>query len=110
MRDRVFLGNGACDFAGDGGPASAAILCYPVSMAAESKGNLFIADQENIRVRSVNSSGIIQTIAGTGIQGYNGDGLLATQTNLDLVMGLAVGRDGTVYVTDTLQSRVRKIK
>lgn len=106
----TIAGNGECGFSGDGGPGAAAVLCWPIGVAADSKGNVFIADQGNVRVRSINSSGIIQTLAGTGFQGYNGNGLPAAQTNLDTVVGLAIGRNGTVYLTDVSQDRVRRIK
>ena len=102
-------GNGTCGFSGDGGPATSAMLCVDQAIAVDSKGNLYIADFGNSRVRSVDTSETIQTIAGTGLSGYNGNGLLATQTNLDSLWGIAVDTAGTVFLVDTIQSRVRKI-
>jgi sugar lactone lactonase YvrE len=106
----TIAGTGECNFSGDGGPATAATLCWPYGVAADNKGNILIADYGYGHVRSVNKSGVIQTIAGTGVGGYNGNGLPATQTNLDTIVSLAVGSNGAVYVVDSLQSRVRKIK
>jgi hypothetical protein len=104
-------GTGVCDFSGDGGPARKATLCQPIAVAADAPGNLYIGDAGNARVRKVNKSGIIQTIAGTGsIQGYNGDGLPAKKTNLDYPVSVAVSPVGVVNVADDVQSRVRKIE
>jgi sugar lactone lactonase YvrE len=102
-------GTGVCGFSGDGGPATAAEICYPWGVAVSKKGSLYIADYGNARVRVVDSSGTIQTLAGTGMGGYNGNGLLATQTNLDAVLGVAVNSSGVAYVLDEFQQRVRKI-
>ena len=103
-------GNGICGFSGNGGAATAAKLCSPSGVAFDSKGNLYIADFSNRRVRIVNSAGIISGLAGTGKTGYNGDGLPATKTNLDAPSALRVSPSGTVYVDDVLQYRVRKIQ
>ena len=98
-----------CGFSGDGGPATSASLFMPEGVAVDSRGNLFIADWVNRRVRSVNSAGIIQTLAGTGIRGYNGNGLPATQTNLDSPQTLALKSHRFLYVGDAIQQRVRRI-
>src|SRR5436305_1133171 len=68
------VGIGTPGFSGDGGAASAAELKTPTCVAVDGAGNLFIADQDNNRIRKVNTSGIISTIAGTGIIGSSGDG------------------------------------
>ncbi len=106
----TIVGTGECNFSGDGGPATAATLCWPYGVAADNKGNILIADYGYGHVRSVNKSGVIQTIAGTGVGGYNGNGLPATQTNMDTIVSLAVGGGGAVYVVDSAEGRVRKIK
>ncbi len=100
-------GTGTLGFSGDGGLATAAMIALPQDVALDTRGNLYIADWVNARVRVVNASGIIETIAGTGIPGYNGDGLPATRTNLDPI-GVTV-RDGSVYVSDEGSYRVRKV-
>lgn len=104
------VGTGACGFSGDGGPAASAMVC-PFSVALDSKGNLFIADLDNARIREVNRLGTIQTLAGTGsFAGYNGNGLPAKQTNFDYPAALAVSPSDALYVDDLLQYRVRKIQ
>src|SRR5262245_43979300 len=67
-------GNGQPGYAGDGGPATAAKLFSPVGVVVDSAGNLYIADLDNNRVRKVTPGGVISTIAGTGVAGFNGDG------------------------------------
>ena len=100
---------GVCKFSGDGGPAISASLFFPEGVTVDARGNLFIADWGNRRVRSVNNAGIIQTLAGTGLRGYNGNGLPAAQTNLDSPQTLALKSHRFVYVGDAIQQRVRKI-
>jgi sugar lactone lactonase YvrE len=105
----TLAGNGTCGFSGDGGPGNLAMVCDPSGVAVDTNGNVFIGDTGNARVRSVNSSHIIQTIVGTGsFTGYNGNGLPALQTNLDGVYDVAVNRSGVVYWSDYVQFRVRK--
>ena len=101
-------GNGTCGYSGDGGLATSAKLCLPTGVTVDSSGNLFIGDYNNSRLRKV-AAGVISTFAGTGIAGYNGDGLLATQTNLDGPAAVAVSPAGIVYIADDGQYRVRKI-
>lgn len=103
-------GNLTCGYSGDGGPATSAALYNPMGIALDNRGNLYIADLYNVRVRSVDPSGTIQTLAGTGVQGYNGNGLPALLTNIDAPTGLTVDRTGAVYISDTSQDRVRRIK
>jgi len=102
-------GNGMCGYSGDSGPAISAKLCLPIGVAVDSHGSLFIGDYNNVRVRMV-AAGKISTFAGTGTAGYNGDGLLASQTNLDGPVAVAVSpTTGIVYVDDDGQYRIRKI-
>jgi sugar lactone lactonase YvrE len=101
-------GNGTSGFSGDGGPATSATLFLPSDVAVDAKGNFYIADWINFRVRSVNSSGTIETLAGSGGFGYNGNGIPATEANM-FPVGLAVGPSGAVYVADQSSYRVRKI-
>ena len=67
-------GDGVRDYSGDGGPATAASLNWPRDVAVDSAGNLYIADADNYRIRKVDTSGIITTVAGTGTYGFSGDG------------------------------------
>ena len=101
-------GSGTRGYGGDGGPATAAFLSAPADVATDTKGNIYIADSINARVRVVDSSGTINTIAGTGALGYNGNNLPATSTNI-FPTGINVSSKGVVYVTDQLSYRVRKI-
>jgi sugar lactone lactonase YvrE len=101
-------GTGTCGFSGDGGAAASAKLCIPEGLAVDTKGNFYIGDSGNFRVRTVNNTSTISTFAGTGNRGYNGNGLLATQTNVDRPVGFAI-KSNIVYEVDAVQGRVRKI-
>jgi uncharacterized protein (TIGR03437 family) len=99
-------------FSGDGGPATSAGLLLPGGVAVDSNGNLYIADIGNNRIRKVNASGIINTVAGNGSKGYSGDGGAATSAMFNFSssrVGLAVDAAGNLYITDTGNSRVRKV-
>jgi sugar lactone lactonase YvrE len=101
-------GNGQTGFSGDGGPATSATLFEPTDVAVSVAGNLYIADANNFRVRTVDPAGTINTYAGSGGIGYNGDNLPATQTNL-FPNGLAIAPNGIIYVSDDGSYRVRRI-
>jgi hypothetical protein len=102
-------GTGTSGFSGDGGPATAARLSAPRTMAADAAGNIYIVDTQNHRVRRVGTSGVIATIAGTGTSGYSGDGGPATSAQLNNPHGIAVDGAGNVYVADSPNQRIRKI-
>jgi hypothetical protein len=97
-------------FSGDGGPATAARLSDPHAIAVDAQGNLYISDRNNHRVRKVTPQGIITTIAGTGVEGYNGDGGPGTQAQLAFPEGIAVDAAGNVYVADSMNNAVRKLQ
>jgi len=94
---------------GDGGPAVDASLTHPTSLAVDGSGNVYIADHEARKVRKVASDGTISTFAGTGNQGFGGDGGLATDADLDDVNGVAADAAGNVYISDMSQHRVRRV-
>ena len=96
-------------FGGDGGPATDAILSWAGGVAVDLAGNVLIADTGNQRIRRVDTSGLITTIAGTGSQGYSGDGGPATEARLSFPLGVAVDIAGNVYFADTNNHRIRKI-
>ena len=98
-------------FSGDGGPATAALLNYPTSMAVDGAGNLYIADTDNHRIRKVTAgTGIITTIAGSVIAGFSGDNGPAANATLNTPTGVAVTSDGTtIYIADQKNHRVRRI-
>jgi sugar lactone lactonase YvrE len=103
-------GNGVQGFAGDSGLATSAELDSPAGLALDAAGDLFIADSHNHRVREVAAAtGVIATIAGTGVAGFSGDGGMATAARLDLPTALALDTAGDVYVADTENHRVRRI-
>ena len=96
-------------FRGDGGPATAASLQAPSGVFLDSARNLFIADRGNHRLRRIDASGTITTVAGSGTAGYAGDGGQATEARLNTPSGVCVDRDGNVYVADTYNHRVRRV-
>ena len=94
---------------GDGGQARSAFLNQPAAVAFDLSGNLLIAERNGLRVRSVDRNGLISTIAGNGQFGFNGDGGPATSATLQAPAGLAVAADGSFFIADTNNSRVRKV-
>lgn len=106
----TIAGTGVAGFSGDGGPATAAQLRDPVDLAFDPEGNLHIAELRNQRVRRIDAvSGVITTIAGTGTQGYNGDGIAATSADLFYPSGIAFDRKGHLFIGDTGNDRVRRV-
>lgn len=92
-------GNGSAGFSGDGGPALSARLCYPEDVAVDNQGNIYIADTRNHRIRLVDQTGMITTIAGNGQPGSTGDGGPAVVASVEWPRGLAIARSGELYVT-----------
>ncbi|MDA8185337.1 MAG: hypothetical protein M0035_13100, partial [Actinomycetota bacterium] len=103
------VGTGEEGSSGDGGPATAAQLYYPRGLALAPDGSLYIADAGNHRVRRVDPSGIITTVAGTGEEGSSGDGGPATAARLRYPSALALAPDGSLYLADTSNHRVRRV-
>jgi sugar lactone lactonase YvrE len=102
-------GTGTTGYSGDGGLATNANLNTPSGVALDAAGNLYIGDAGNYRVRRVDPNGIITTFAGTGTQGFTGDGGPALQARLGYPTGLAVDASQNVYVVDHSNSRIRRI-
>jgi large repetitive protein len=103
-------GVGVQGYSGDAGPATAARLSLPQSVAFDATGNMCIADTGNNVVREVDAAtGIIRTVAGTGVGGYNGDAKLATTAMLNSPWSVTFGIDGLLYIADLNNSRVRKV-
>jgi len=105
----TIAGTGEEGFGGDGGPAIEARLGFPSAIAIDEEGNLYIADFINHRIRRVSKDGIITTIAGTGEPEYNGDGIPALACNIGEPCGVAVDKDGYVYIGDQINKRVRVV-
>lgn len=102
-------GQGTSGFGGDGGPATSAFLNEPSGVAVDNAGNIYIADYGNCRIRKVNTSGIISTIAGSGQVGFGGDGGSALLAKFWWPTAVAVDGSGNVYVADWANSRIRVI-
>ncbi len=103
-------GSGALGYEGDGGLATTATLSYPAGVALDSAGNLFFADQENNAIRRVDAkTGVVTTVAGTGLAGYSGDNGAATSAQLNAPGAVAFDAAGNLYIADWLNSVVRKV-
>lgn len=102
-------GNGKAGYSGDMGQAINASLNVPSGLAVDSMGNLFIADQENHRIRKVSTNGTISTVAGTGIPGFSGDSGPATKAMLNVPVGLVVDSSGNLYIADQKNHRIREV-
>jgi len=102
-------GTGRQGYSGDGGPAVQARLNGPCSVALGTHGELYIADTHNNCIRKVDSKGIVSTVAGTARAGYSGDGGPATKAQLNYPWGVAVSKDGSLYIADQRNQRVRKV-
>ncbi|HXB12827.1 MAG TPA: T9SS type A sorting domain-containing protein [Bacteroidia bacterium] len=105
----TFAGTGTFGFSGDGSNATAAELGDPSGVAVDAAGNVYIADYSKNRIRMVNTSGIISTVAGNGGNGYNGDGISATTAELSGPTGVAVDSHGNIFISDVFNQRVRKV-
>ena len=106
----TLAGNGAVGYTGDGGLASAAQLNNPTGIALDVSGNIYITDAGNNCIRKVTANtGIISTIAGTGIAGFSGDEGFATDAKLNNPTGIALDVSGNIYIADLLNNRIRKI-
>ncbi len=97
-------------YTGDGGPATSASFYYPVSLATDKKGNLFVSDEYNTVIRKINSAGIITTYAGyAGSGGFTGDGHRADSTVLIDPIGIACDKYGNLYIADNGDHKIRKV-
>ena len=102
-------GTGTPGYSGDGGPATAAMMETPHSVALDAAGNLYIADSPNQRIRKVDHAGVITTVAGSGMTGFSGDGGAATAAKLNHPKGIEIGADGLLYIADSLNHRIRRV-
>lgn len=111
---RVVAGNGDGEYSGDGGPATEAGVNGPLDIALGPDGILYIATHSHVpveghRVRMVDPAGIITTVAGTGARGYSGDGGPATDAELNIPAGVAIGPDGNLYIADAANNVIRMV-
>ncbi|MCF6324308.1 MAG: putative Ig domain-containing protein [Gammaproteobacteria bacterium] len=102
-------GRGGRGYSGDGGLATQARFNSPYSVAVAADGTLYIADDDNNRIRRVTPDGIISTVVGTGVAGYSGDGGPADQAQLSVVRNVVIGSDGSLYIADVFNERVRRV-
>ena len=104
----TIVGTGEPNYSGDGGPASRAKINSPEIMRFHD-GTLYFSDRANFRVRSVDlASGLIRTVAGNGVYGYDGDGGPATEARISHPFGISLDSDGNLYIADTENHRIRR--
>lgn len=104
----TLAGTGDAGFTGDGGPATIATLSHPTGLALGPDGSLYIADFDNHAVRRV-SNGVITTVAGTGVPGFNGDDIPAATATVTNPTDVEVDPDGNVFIADFGNHRIRRI-
>jgi DNA-binding beta-propeller fold protein YncE len=103
-------GSGMPGFSGDGGPAQRARLHMPFDVALDPEGNLYISDTFNHCIRRIaQKTGIITTVAGSGVAGYGGDAKPADKAQLDEPYGIVVGSDRSLFIADRLNRRIRRV-
>ncbi|MGD9959917.1 hypothetical protein [Nocardioides sp.] len=106
----TIAGTGTSGNTGDGGQATAARLNTPVRLAFDAAGNLYIADSGNNKIRKVTTAtGVITTVAGTGTAGNTGDGGQATAARLRTPYDVAFGPDGSMFIADRANHKIRKV-
>ncbi|MFP4610492.1 MAG: Ig-like domain-containing protein, partial [Thiohalophilus sp.] len=109
---RTIAGRDSGGFSGDGGKAIHSRLEAPRDVAVDSEGNIYIADTGNHRIRKIDTDGIITTFAGSGSEyqgGYGGDNYLATEARLSSPEAVAIGINGSIYIADTGNNRIRRV-
>ncbi|MFD0417948.1 NHL repeat-containing protein [Streptomyces sp. NPDC127108] len=103
-------GNGPGGYSGEGVQATSALLAYPADVAVDGAGNLYIAANDHHRVYKVTPAGVLTTVAGKGTAGFSGDGGPATAAQLYHPRAVAVDGEGSVYIADQVNHRVRKVR
>jgi len=104
-----FAGTGERGRGADGIKATESALAFPVDLRLDSKGNLFVADLRNNRIRKITRDGLITTVAGTGVPGYSGDGGPAINAQLDTPYGILLDKDDNLLIADSNNDVIRKV-
>jgi len=104
-----FAGTGERGRGADGIKATESALAFPVDIRLDSKGNLFVADLRNNRIRKITRDGLITTVAGTGVPGYSGDGGPAIKAQLDTPYGILLDKDDNLLIADSNNDVIRKV-
>ncbi|MBZ5577218.1 MAG: hypothetical protein LAP40_11720 [Acidobacteriia bacterium] len=106
----LIAGNGQRGYRGDGGPAVDASLNAPHELLFDAKGDLYIAERDNHVIRKVDmKTGVISTVAGTGVAGFSGDGGPATKAQLRQPHSIVLDRDGSLLICDIGNHRIRRL-
>jgi YVTN family beta-propeller protein len=105
----TYAGTGICGYNGENIPAKKAMLCYPAGLAFDSAGNLYVADSGSQRVRKISPKGTITTIAGSGVNGYTGNGGPAISAALSGPRQIAFDSAGNIYISELTNNVIRKV-
>ena len=105
----TIAGTGSGGYNGDDIPATDAQLNYPMGIALDGGGNIYVADKGNERIRKVTPGGKIITVAGCSSSGYNGDNIPATIAQLNYARDVAIDKEGNIYIADEVNQRIRKV-
>ncbi|MGD9172257.1 MAG: hypothetical protein PVI97_19725, partial [Candidatus Thiodiazotropha sp.] len=106
---RVIAGTGESGYTGDNGQATNATLNRPVDVKRGPSDEIYIVEEANHCVRKIDSTGTITTVAGTGLAGFSGDGGLATAATLNHPMAIAISDEGTLFIADERNNRIRRV-
>ncbi len=106
---RTIAGAGGAGYNGDGKPALSTRLSAPSGLVYDAAGNLYVADSGNHRIRRIGVDGTVTTVAGAGVGGFSGDGGPAVAAQLNFPRAIALAADGTLYIADTGNNRVRRV-
>jgi sugar lactone lactonase YvrE len=107
----TIAGTGTAGDSGDGGPAIDAQINFPQDVEVGPDGKVYFADTNNNRIRAIDlETGKIEAVAGTGAEGYSGDGGSALAATFNRPFGIAFDPFGNLYISDTFNSRIRKVK
>ena len=103
-------GTGEAGYGGDGSLSEYAVVNFPQDIEVDLQGRIYFADTDNHRVRCIDpSSGVIETVAGTGDRGYGGDGGMAGDSIFNRPFGIAFDSKGVLYISDTFNGRIRRV-